>query len=318
MHPRHLTHAAMVAAVALAGTIVLAGCGGSSSSSSQSTRSQAVVTITWPSSSSRLIPAACNSIVVKFRNSSSTVATQTATRPTSGSTTTLTFDSLPVGTLTAQADAYPNSDGTGVVQASATTSVEIVSGQVTPVTLTMASTIDHLTISPTSPAVTAGATTTLSATAYDASGNVVLVASSAISWASGSEGVATVTSAGVVTGVAQGTASITVTDSESGVSASVTVTVNPAVEVTISPSAPSVSINGTQAFTATVKYATDTSVTWSVKEGSTGGTITSAGVYTAPSTAGTYHVIATSVEDTTKSATAEVTVQSGGASVVVQ
>jgi hypothetical protein len=43
-------------------------------------------------------------------------------------------------------------------------------------------------------------------------------------------------------------------------------------------------------------------------EGNSGGTITSAGLYTAPNTAGTYHVLVTSQADTTKSATAVVTV----------
>jgi hypothetical protein len=45
-----------------------------------------------------------------------------------------------------------------------------------------------------------------------------------------------------------------------------------------------------------------------VQEGAAGGAITSAGVYTAPATAGNYHVVATSQADSTKSATATVTV----------
>ena len=49
-------------------------------------------------------------------------------------------------------------------------------------------------------------------------------------------------------------------------------------------------------------------VSWSVQEGSAGGTINGAGTYTAPSSAGTFHVIATSVADNTQSASATVTV----------
>jgi hypothetical protein len=49
-------------------------------------------------------------------------------------------------------------------------------------------------------------------------------------------------------------------------------------------------------------------VTWSVQEGASGGAITPAGVYTAPNGVGTYHVVATSVADGTKTATATVTV----------
>ena len=74
--------------------------------------------------------------------------------------------------------------------------------------------------------------------------------------------------------------------------------------VSISPSSASLAVGGTQQFTATVTGTSDTAVTWSA----TGGTITTAGLYTAPNTAGTYTVTATSATDTTKSASATVTV----------
>jgi hypothetical protein len=64
---------------------------------------------------------------------------------------------------------------------------------------------------------------------------------------------------------------------------------------------------GTKTFTATVTGTTDTGVTWSVQEAG-GGTISSAGVYTAPATVGTYHAVAKSVADGTKTAVATVTV----------
>jgi len=47
-------------------------------------------------------------------------------------------------------------------------------------------------------------------------------------------------------------------------------------------------------------------------EGATGETITDAGAYTAPATLGTYHVVATSVADQTKTATATVQVVKSG------
>ncbi len=65
-------------------------------------------------------------------------------------------------------------------------------------------------------------------------------------------------------------------------------------------------------FTATVKGTTNTAVNWSVDAvtggNSTTGLITSSGLYTAPSQAGTHTVSATSVADPTKSASATVTV----------
>ncbi|MBI1745554.1 MAG: beta-propeller fold lactonase family protein [Acidobacteria bacterium] len=62
-----------------------------------------------------------------------------------------------------------------------------------------------------------------------------------------------------------------------------------------------------QTFSATVTGSANTSVTWSVVEVN-GGSITASGIYTAPLTLGTYHLIATSVADSTKSATITVTV----------
>ena len=65
-------------------------------------------------------------------------------------------------------------------------------------------------------------------------------------------------------------------------------------------------------FTATVKGTTNTAVNWSVDAvtggNSTTGLITSSGLYTAPSQAGTHTVSATIVADPTKSASATVTV----------
>ena len=64
-------------------------------------------------------------------------------------------------------------------------------------------------------------------------------------------------------------------------------------------------------FTATVSGASSgqsTSVSWTVQEGAAGGTIDANGKYTAPSTEGTYHVIATSVASATVTSTATVTV----------
>ncbi len=75
------------------------------------------------------------------------------------------------------------------------------------------------------------------------------------------------------------------------------------------PSTATVQEGGYLSFVATVKGVATTTVTWSVQEGTTGGSITSFGVYTAPNTLGTYHVVATSVADTTASASAVVTVE---------
>ncbi len=84
------------------------------------------------------------------------------------------------------------------------------------------------------------------------------------------------------------------------------------VSVGISPSAPALGTDGTQTFTASVTGSTNTTVTWSIQEGAAGGTISASGVYTAPAVvangAGTFHIIATSQADPTKTASATATV----------
>jgi hypothetical protein len=217
---------AALAAFAVA-SFAIQGCGGSGGSSSANSvsRGQATLTITWPASDSRLIPAASNSITVTFLNGTTAVSTKTVARPTSGNTSTLAFTGLPTGTaLTMTATAYPTTTGTGTAQATASKSVTVTAGQANALAITMASTISSLVLSSTTASVAVGSTTTLTATPEDSAGATVLV-SSTLSFASSNTGVATVSSAGVITGVAAGTATITVTESESGKTATATATV---------------------------------------------------------------------------------------------
>lgn len=79
------------------------------------------------------------------------------------------------------------------------------------------------------------------------------------------------------------------------------------VSVSINPATASIKAGATQSFTASVTGDKNTAVTWKVEEAN-GGSVNASGLYTAPATAGTYRVTATSVADTKKSATATVTV----------
>jgi YVTN family beta-propeller protein len=90
------------------------------------------------------------------------------------------------------------------------------------------------------------------------------------------------------------------------------------VAVTISPAAVTVSLGQTQQFTAAVTGNSNTNVTWTVNSvtggNSTVGTISTQGLYTAPSNAlnaSSVGVVATSVADTSMTATATVTINSG-------
>jgi hypothetical protein len=93
-------------------------------------------------------------------------------------------------------------------------------------------------------------------------------------------------------------------------SATVTVNPPPAISVVVSPATATLTSGDTQQFTATVSGTSNQAVNWSVVEGSTGGSITSAGVYTAPTVGAqkSFTIRATSQADPTKFGSATVTV----------
>ena len=87
------------------------------------------------------------------------------------------------------------------------------------------------------------------------------------------------------------------------------------IAVQISPTVANIAPGAIQVFTASLNgSATTSAVSWAVTEGSAGGSVSNAGLYTAPAVVGTYHVVATSVADSTKSATATVNVGATSAS----
>ncbi|WP_285727237.1 hypothetical protein, partial [Geothrix rubra] len=90
------------------------------------------------------------------------------------------------------------------------------------------------------------------------------------------------------------------------------------IAVAVNPSSSRIGPGDTLSLTATVTGTTDTSVTWSVdgfQDGNaTVGTLTGSGstvTYTAPAAAGTHSVTATSNADSTKKASAAITIQAG-------
>ncbi len=121
----------------------------------------------------------------------------------------------------------------------------------------------------------------------------------------------TVTSAGVFTASATGIWHVVATSvADPTRSAMVALRIaNGPLAVGITPSTAVVNTGATQTFTATVtNFLSTPNVTWSVQEGASGGTVDGSGLYTAPSSSGTFHVQATSVENPSQSATATVTV----------
>ena len=137
------------------------------------------------------------------------------------------------------------------------------------------------------------------------------ITNQAVTWSVEEPTGGTITATGVYTapprsGTFHVVAASTVDRTATGV-ATVTVSDSPTIIVTVSPSTAAIQTGGTQSFTATVSGTSDQGVTWSVREAS-GGTVSTAGVYTAPLTPGTYHVVATSTVDTTTTGTATVEV----------
>jgi uncharacterized protein YjdB len=141
-----------------------------------------------------------------------------------------------------------------------TASSEGKSGTAT-VTVTAAP-VASVNVTPSTAAVVVGQTTTLTAATLDASGNALT--GRAITWASSSTAIATVSPSGVVTGVAPGTATITATSE--GKSGSATVTVNapapaPVASVTVAPTSLPLQVGQTGTLTATTRDAANNVLT---------------------------------------------------------
>jgi hypothetical protein len=103
------------------------------------------------------------------------------------------------------------------------------------------------------------------------------------------------------------------------ISGSATVTINPAVVVSVLPIAPVVSFGGTQQFSASVQNTSNMGVTWSIHDVNQGGpaaigTISSSGLYTAPASgpsSSRITISATSVVDSSQSASTPIILSAG-------
>ncbi|MEO7363482.1 MAG: Ig-like domain-containing protein, partial [Gemmatimonadaceae bacterium] len=138
-------------------------------------------------------------------------------------------------------------------------------------------------IAPTSVAVRIGTTVPLTVQTMDAEGNAL--SGRTIVWSSSDSAVVTVSSVGIVTGVAQGAATITAQSEGRTGTAAVTVTLNPVATVSIAPSSDTLAVGTSRAMVATLRDASGTVVTgrgiaWSASDGQIA-TVSSTGVVTA-------------------------------------
>lgn len=171
-----------------------------------------------------------------------------------------------------------------------------------------------VTIAPRTASVAAGGTLSFSA-------SVTGTSNGTISWSVVESACGTIDAAGTYTAPSTaGTCHVVATsvaDPTKNDIATVTVTAPTPVTVSVSPASGAVDACRTLTLTATVTGAANGAVAWSVQEGAAGGSVTAGGVYTAPADAGTYHVVATSQADASKSATATVVVSDRILSVAV-
>jgi hypothetical protein len=169
-----------------------------------------------------------------------------------------------------------------------------------------ASTVASVSVAPGTPTVTDGQTQQFTATVNGTNGP-----SQAVTWTATN---GTITAAGLYTAPSSGTTdTVTATSVQKNTisgTATVTLTAPPptVTSVTVSPSTLSVTFGNTQQFTATVNGTNGPSqaVTWTAIYG----TITSAGLYTAPASGTTDTVTARSVQNASYSGTATVTLGS--------
>lgn len=171
-----------------------------------------------------------------------------------------------------------------------------------------------ITVPPFSVAISPSTTTVDEGGAQIFTATVIGSVNTAVNW-SVQEGAVggTITNAGLYTApLVPGICHVVATSqADSTKDATATVTVPP-VSVTIDPQTDTLGPDGTRTFTARVFGTVNTAVTWTVQEGAAGGTIDSGGHYTAPTTLGTFHVIATSLADASQSAVAAITVVQSG------
>ena len=151
---------------------------------------------------------------------------------------------------------------TGVAAGTATITARTSSGITGTTAVTVTAVPARVVLSPASPTLAAGATTTLVPTVSDGTGTAIAPTPS-LAWATSAPGVATVSQTGVVTAVAPGTTIITARTAN-GIEGTATVTVSvvsvPAT-VQLAPTSFALALSATQLVTATVRDAAGNPIT---------------------------------------------------------
>jgi Protein of unknown function (DUF1565) len=314
----------------LVGLSCLIACGGSTSSNAApsstttsptggSSSSGDTVSITVVPSTASVVANNTQLFDATVSGASNTTATWQVNGVTGGNSTLGTISSSGLytapavsATMTVTVTAISNDDSTKSASAVVTVSPASTGGTSQPVVVA---------ITPTNASVVASKTQQFSATVSGTTNTAVTWQVNGVNGGNSSSG--TVSSSGLYTApavTAKMSATVTaVSNADNSKSASATVTVSPAatpqpVSVAVAPTTASVVAGKTQQFSASVSGTSNTAVGWEVDGISGGnssvGTISSSGLYTAPTVSSTLSVTVTAVSsaDNSKSASAAVTV----------
>ncbi len=218
----------------------------------------------------------------------------------------VTWTSSSSGVATVSATGLVTGVGAGSATITATTEGKTGTSSISVTFVPVAS----VAVTPPAPSIQVGQTVQLSATPSDASGTPLT--GRVVTWSSSNSAVASVSSSGLVTGKAAGSATITATSEGKSGSAAVTVTTIPVASVTVAPSAPSIVVGGSVQLTATPRDGagnalTGRAIAW-VSDKTSIATVSASGLVTG-AMAGSATVTATSEG---KSGSATVTVTGGG------
>ena len=290
---------ASIAAASLSLSLMLSslGCGGVSSNSSPSSSSGKTLT------SISVMPPTANTTVGGATQQFKATATYSDNSTTDvTSTATWTSAHTSVATINSSGVATPVSAGSSPITAA-------LSGVQGIATLTVAAkAVSSIVVSPATANMAPGGTQQFSAKATYSDGTTADV-SSTVTWVAGAPAVATITASGLATGVAQGSTPITAT--LGGITGTANLNdVTTGATVVISPTTPVIGSSQAQQFTATLQGFT--SFNWFVDNiaggSTTVGTISSAGLYTPPSKAGSHTITAISTTDSSLTASTSVSI----------
>ena len=271
----------LVSGIAAGAVTITATSEGKTGTTSVTVQPRPVATVTVTPATASLTVGQTTPLAVVLKDQSGAVLT--------GRTVVWTTSNSAVATVSSSGTVTAVGGGTATITATS----EGKSGTST-ITVTLIP-VGSVAVSPATASVAATTTTSLNAVVKDVNGTVVT--DRLVTWSSSNTSVATVSPAGVVTGVAIGTATITATSETKSGTATITVTQAPVATVTVTPPSSTVVINTTTTLVAVTKDANGVvlngrAVTWS-SDNTTIATVSAGGGVTAKAT-GTATITATS------------------------